>query len=1044
MNSSAGSSSISRGIEASSGGGSTASTPDVSVPSQHCSEPLAARPVPPDSLGIPRMAPPLASATASNTMPSSMPVGDLLELQWMDHRNIFSQNIAKLRNEHMYTDATLACDGQFYPVHKFVLATCSEFFSAMFEWTPCVNPVLVLNNILTRDLEAILDFMYTGEASVKECNFSHVMKAAQSLRVRGLAMLEESRPVMHKPPTVPGVGGTGIANSSDPHFSKPSHHRQHPTLGDSKQNVSLNASFVEPSSKRLKSEPVEESKPPGLTSDSRSRLLKPMNKPPISLPSISSLTSPLHDTSLPKSQQMSIMHVYEASGSRATQAAHPSTAPLQSHHIPRSHAQLPRPSSSPHPHLAGASSPHHAPPSTSRHLQQLLSSSKSSPAQQQVYRHPSAATHSQQQQQLMQQRRKDALLQHQQQLETERRHLQQLMQQNKLTGLPHSSHPQQQQQGPQHHQVSPQHHHQVSSPQHHHQASSPQRLPSSQPHPHHQLQLPQHQQPQTQHHLVQQQQHVQHPRSMQPHYSQSFKQQQQQQQQQRPQTVHGEIVDRQNPQLQASHVHHQQSQPAVSTTQQQQQLENELPNKGNENTRVSELLLDHQSDLTSLGMKNSNGSTPTGNNNNLATGNHNFVSDQPSPGYNCRDESSLQVSLPPPPPPAAATLGTSGGKTSGSTTSVAAAVLDAAPLTPMEQQIISELGAATDGGIGATSAPDADKAADGDSPEDMLDVLVCSNPPENVLVCSNSPDVLVCSNSPDVLVCSNSPENVLVCSNSPDVLVCSNFPDDVLVCSNPPENVLVNEDSLYGFNDDAGGSEEAVRAAPALSLGDGAAAVTPDAAKQRDRRSTRPRFQNRTVMLAKKRKRKSSSGASSDAAPSENAVQVQPAELTSEGGMELARGDDEDALTVDPAYSLSGDSAGCDDDGAGSSNTRMMPRLKCPHCPKICLKSETLAKHLQTHQDKEYSCSTCGFASTDFLELRDHRRSHMSKHCTRCKFSTNRADALKKHLAMHVGGTRTGDGINSCNMCDFTPKNPTALKHHMKNHHDIDLSRDAS
>jgi hypothetical protein len=50
----------------------------------------------------------------------------------------------------------------------------------------------------------------------------------------------------------------------------------------------------------------------------------------------------------------------------------------------------------------------------------------------------------------------------------------------------------------------------------------------------------------------------------------------------------------------------------------------------------------------------------------------------------------------------------------------AVAVLDAAPLTPMEQQIISELGA-TDEAIGVEA--DADKT-DGDAADDMLDVLV--------------------------------------------------------------------------------------------------------------------------------------------------------------------------------------------------------------------------------------------------------------------------------------------------------------------------------
>lgn len=128
-------------------------------------------------------------------------------------------------------------------------------------------------------------------------------------------------------------------------------------------------------------------------------------------------------------------------------------------------------------------------------------------------------------------------------------------------------------------------------------------------------------------------------------------------------------------------------------------------------------------------------------------------------------------------------------------------------------------------------------------------------------------------------------------------------------------------------------------------------------------------------------------------------------------------------------------------DGASSSG---IAKFKCPHCPKVCLKSETLTRHIETHRDKEYTCNACKFVSFDFIEIRDHRRLHMSKHCNFCKFSTNRADALKKHLSMHTGSGRPGDDINGCSQCDFAPKNPVALKHHLKHHHDLDMSRDGS
>lgn len=96
-----------------------------------------------------------------------------------------------------YTDATLACDGHFYPVHKFVLSTCSQYFNAIFEWTPCINPVVVINNVTCKELEALLDFMYIGEVSVKDSLIPDVMRAAECLRIRGLSLVDDENAKSH-------------------------------------------------------------------------------------------------------------------------------------------------------------------------------------------------------------------------------------------------------------------------------------------------------------------------------------------------------------------------------------------------------------------------------------------------------------------------------------------------------------------------------------------------------------------------------------------------------------------------------------------------------------------------------------------------------------------------------------------------------------------------------------------------------------------------------------------------------------------------------
>lgn len=93
--------------------------------------------------------------------------------------------------QERYTDATLACDGKFYPVHKLVLSTCSEYFESMFEHTPCKHPVIVLKDIKPDELEALLSYMYAGVVSVAQNDLARLIKAAEMLQIKGLAVPDE-------------------------------------------------------------------------------------------------------------------------------------------------------------------------------------------------------------------------------------------------------------------------------------------------------------------------------------------------------------------------------------------------------------------------------------------------------------------------------------------------------------------------------------------------------------------------------------------------------------------------------------------------------------------------------------------------------------------------------------------------------------------------------------------------------------------------------------------------------------------------------------
>ncbi|XP_050687266.1 broad-complex core protein isoforms 1/2/3/4/5-like isoform X22 [Eriocheir sinensis] len=123
----------------------------------------------------------------------------MLSLSWNNHKATFCHILSTLREKERYTDVTLACEGKFYPVHKLVLSTCSEYFEKMFEHTPCKHPVVVLKDIKCSDIEALLSYMYDGVVSVLQQDLARLIKAAELLQIKGLAVPDE--PPMKEQPT---------------------------------------------------------------------------------------------------------------------------------------------------------------------------------------------------------------------------------------------------------------------------------------------------------------------------------------------------------------------------------------------------------------------------------------------------------------------------------------------------------------------------------------------------------------------------------------------------------------------------------------------------------------------------------------------------------------------------------------------------------------------------------------------------------------------------------------------------------------------------
>ena len=115
-------------------------------------------------------------------------------LKWNDHQALVQASFAQLRNDTDFTDVTLACEDQNIKVHKVILSTCSPFFKKLLETQLHPQPLIYMRGMKLRDLNAIVDFIYLGEASVFQEQLDSFLTLAEELELNGLSARSEKGP----------------------------------------------------------------------------------------------------------------------------------------------------------------------------------------------------------------------------------------------------------------------------------------------------------------------------------------------------------------------------------------------------------------------------------------------------------------------------------------------------------------------------------------------------------------------------------------------------------------------------------------------------------------------------------------------------------------------------------------------------------------------------------------------------------------------------------------------------------------------------------
>ena len=110
-------------------------------------------------------------------------------LKWNDFQENIGASFESLRQAANFSDVTLVCDdGVQIECHKVVLAASSPLFEKLLKRGDHPRPLIFLRGVKKADLDAVIDFLYCGEANILQENLESFLAIAEDLEVKGLQL----------------------------------------------------------------------------------------------------------------------------------------------------------------------------------------------------------------------------------------------------------------------------------------------------------------------------------------------------------------------------------------------------------------------------------------------------------------------------------------------------------------------------------------------------------------------------------------------------------------------------------------------------------------------------------------------------------------------------------------------------------------------------------------------------------------------------------------------------------------------------------------
>ena len=108
-------------------------------------------------------------------------------LKWYDFQEKIASSFHGLRDNLDFSDVTLVSEGDNQiEAHRVILSACSPFFSSVLKKNKHSHPMIYMRGLKTKDLIAIVDFIYHGEANIYQEDLDGFLSLAEELQLRGL------------------------------------------------------------------------------------------------------------------------------------------------------------------------------------------------------------------------------------------------------------------------------------------------------------------------------------------------------------------------------------------------------------------------------------------------------------------------------------------------------------------------------------------------------------------------------------------------------------------------------------------------------------------------------------------------------------------------------------------------------------------------------------------------------------------------------------------------------------------------------------------